>query len=612
MRPVRPSPLLLLALAFLAAAAAEIFSLHRLQALENRLSDAFVREVALSRQADPDIVVVDIDEKSLARMADSVGSYPWPRAVHGELVEGLARQHPKAIVFDILFTDPDIYRKDSDAYFNQALAAQSNVYFPFLRLPANGDAQGIPLDDYGQILGFERTPAAQAGAKAALALPGALAPENWRLGAINYLEDQDGIGRRYYLYLDAHGWRLPSLPARVAKGLGYPVPPGETLLLGWRGPALAHRHVSYADLYEDFSRQRPQRPGDEFSGKIVIIGASAAGLHDIRATPVDSLYPAVEILATALDNLKNRDHMTQAPTAAIFALAAMLLAGLWGAFARGFSPLRIALGLAPASLLLLGAEHFAVTRLWLLPVFIPLAFGWIYYLAATVHVYLKERRAREATIRTFNRFLDPRVVKELMDKGQTAESLSGRSGELTVLFSDIRGFTTLSESRTPQEIVNLLNGYFSHQVEVIFRHGGTLDKFIGDAIMAFWGAPADDPRQAENAVACALEMADTLQAFKRELGAQGETFDVGIGIHTGPAVVGFIGSEQRQDYTAIGDTVNLASRIEGQTKGVARVLVSADTRRRCGETFDFIDHGSYKVKGRSQEVQLFEPRRKNP
>jgi Adenylate cyclase, family 3 (some proteins contain HAMP domain) len=160
--------------------------------------------------------------------------------------------------------------------------------------------------------------------------------------------------------------------------------------------------------------------------------------------------------------------------------------------------------------------------------------------------------------------------------------------------------------------VDLLNRYFSRQVEVVFRHGGTLDKFIGDAIMAFWGAPAADDQQAEHAVACALEMVDTLLAFKQELGELGQTFDVGIGIHTGPAVVGFIGSEQRQDYTAIGDTVNLSSRIEGQTKGVARILVSSDTVVRCGNAFDFIDHGSYKVKGRTQEVQLFEPRRKNP
>ncbi len=612
MRSIRPSPLLLLAAAFLLAAALEVFWLQRLRPLENRLSDAFVRLHSLSRQADPDIVIVDIDEKSLAQMADTAGSYPWPRAVHGELVEGIERQKPRAIVFDILFTDPDIYRKDSDAYFNQAVSAHSNVYFPMLRLPSGGDGQGIPLAEYGRQLGFEPPASPDPEARAALALPGALAPENWRLGAINFLEDADGIGRRYYLYLDAQGWRIPSLPARVAKDLGYPIPAGNALVLGWQGPALAHPHVSYADLYQDLARQKPRRPANEFKDKIVVIGASAAGLHDIRSTPVDSLHPAVEILATALDNLKNRGYVREAGRGAVFALAALLLAGLGAAFSRGPSPLKAAAGLVPASLALVGAEYFAVTRLILLPVFVPLAFGWAYYLAATVHVYLKERKAREETVRTFNRFLDPRVVKELMGRGQTAESLSGRGGELTVLFSDIRGFTTLSEAHTPHEIVDLLNRYFSRQVEVVFRHGGTLDKFIGDAIMAFWGAPAADDQQAEHAVACALEMVDTLLAFKQELGELGQTFDVGIGIHTGPAVVGFIGSEQRQDYTAIGDTVNLSSRIEGQTKGVARILVSSDTVVRCGNAFDFIDHGSYKVKGRTQEVQLFEPRRKNP
>jgi adenylate cyclase len=184
------------------------------------------------------------------------------------------------------------------------------------------------------------------------------------------------------------------------------------------------------------------------------------------------------------------------------------------------------------------------------------------------------------------------------------------SRRITVLFSDIRGFTTLSERHTPEEIVALLNDYFSRQVKVIFAHGGTVDKFIGDAIMAFWGAPVEDDRQAQHAVEAALQMADTLMLFKRDLGAHDEHFDVGIGIHTGPGVVGFIGSENRLDYTAIGDTVNLASRIEGQTKGVARILVSADTRALCGEAFDFIDHGFYKVKGRTREVQLYEPRRK--
>jgi adenylate cyclase len=272
--------------------------------------------------------------------------------------------------------------------------------------------------------------------------------------------------------------------------------------------------------------------------------------------------------------------------------------------------LGIGLTLSAVTLVLFGAAYFAVSRNWLLPVLSPLLFGWTFYFAAALHEYLQERRAREKAVQTFNRFLDPRVVAELVEQGKNVQDLSGQNQVLSVLFSDVRNFTTYSEQHSAAQVVDLLNRYFSMQVEVIFRHGGTLDKFIGDAIMAFWGAPTADSEHATHAVEAALEMAQKLEEFKRELGAEGAAFDVGIGIHSGPAVVGFIGSERRQDYTAIGDTVNLSSRIEGLTKGVARILVSADTKALCADKFDFIEHGFYKVKGRTQEVQLFEPRRK--
>jgi adenylate cyclase len=250
----------------------------------------------------------------------------------------------------------------------------------------------------------------------------------------------------------------------------------------------------------------------------------------------------------------------------------------------------------------------AIGKLLLVPMLRPLLFAWIFFVIAALQEYLRERRDREQAVREFSRFVNPHVVKELIAHGGL--SREGESRQVTLLFSDIRGFTSLSESRTPQEVVRLLNRYFTRQVEVIFRNGGALDKFIGDCIMAIWGAPLDDARNAEHAILCALEMADALEAFRKELAGPDADFDVGIGIHSGPAVVGLIGSEQRREYTAIGDTVNLASRIEGLTKGVARILVSEDTMRMCPDAFDFVSHGLYKVKGRSQEVALYEPKRK--
>jgi len=268
----------------------------------------------------------------------------------------------------------------------------------------------------------------------------------------------------------------------------------------------------------------------------------------------------------------------------------------------------VGMGLLIATAVILVGSWYYAGRLLLIPVFTPLAAAWTFFLAGAVAEHLRERRARREAVTMFSRFVNPHVVKQLIERGGIEGA--GQSREVTLLFSDIRGFTTLSETRKPEEVVALLNRYFSMQVDVVFRHGGSLDKFIGDCIMALWGAPLDDREHARRAVACALDMADTLRQFREELGAS-VAFDVGIGIHSGPAVVGLIGSEKRREYTAIGDTVNLASRIEGLTKDAQRrILVSRDTMERCGDAFDFVSCGSYKVKGRAQGVELFEPRRK--
>jgi adenylate cyclase len=608
--PFLRTPYAALAALFTLLALLELSSGLLLSGIDHRSSDLLLRQLALSSPPDPEIVIVDIDERSLELMAPQEGRYPWARSVHAELVEGVARQQPRAIVFDILFSDPDLLRPDADDYLIEVARQQHNLFFPFVRLDASTDVGGLSLDEYGEALGFARTAAAQPGVRASLLLPMLPLAQTGRLGVINYYPDEDGVGRRYQLHLDAYGWRLPTMPARVATALGYPLPESDQLLLNWHGSALSYARVSYYDIYHDLAQRESQRPAHEFTDKIVIIGATASGLHDLRATPLWSLHPAVEIVATAIDNLKNRNSLREVPAGYRLALTLLLIVLLFIAFRRNISPLRIAIALLLLTPLLFACSYLLLQQRWLFAVMSPLLLAWGYFAASALYANWHERKERERSVQIFSRFLDPRVVKELVARGESALSLKSESRQLTVLFSDIRGFTTLSEQRTAEQVVELLNHYFSQQVQAVFRHNGTMDKFIGDAIMAFWGAPVDDTQQADNAVAAALEMSDILIKFRDSLPEELRGFDIGIGIHTGPAVVGFIGSENRLDYTAIGDTVNLASRIEGQTKGVARVLVSGETRALCSDRFDFIDHGSYKVKGRTQEVQLFEPVRR--
>lgn len=595
----------LLWLAALCIAGAELLAVKALVPLENRVLDFLVRHHASGLVPDPEIVIIDIDDASLQRMRDVAGSWPWPRSVHAELLDGLRAQQPRAIVFDLTFTEKDVYRPAFDEAFNAALAGNTNVYFPLMRLSEGSDSFGPLASQVAPWLGLRKTPGADPAARLAIQPPLAIDERYWRTGTINFFKDDDGIGRRYKLYMDVKGWQIPSLPGRVAADLGFAMPASPDFLLSWRGGAKAFQHIPYASLYDDFGREKRQRPADEFKGKIVLIGTDASGLNDLRATPISSLYPGVQILATAIDNLKNQRMMREAPPWAVPLGTAAVLAMLFAAFLQGVNVLKIGAAMAAGSALLVAAIAWGIGALVMVPAIGALILAWLYFFAGALQAYLAERRSLQATMREFGRFVNPYVVKQLMSAGGLKSS--GESRAISVLFSDIRGFTTLSENRTPQEVVLLLNRYFTLQVAVVFKHGGTMDKFIGDCIMAFWGAPLDDARHAENAVRAALEMADVLQQFKKELGQEDADFDVGIGIHSGPAVVGLIGSEQRREFTAIGDTVNLASRIEGLTKGVSRILVSEETMHQCGAAFGFTPYGSFEVKGREQGVRLFGP-----
>lgn len=574
--------------------------------IDQRGGDVLLALNARQRPQSDRVVIVDIDQKSLEELNDEAGSWPWPRSVHGELIEQIARQHPQAIAFDILFNEPDIFRPEHDEAFAEAVARHPQVW---LAMTLNSDGLGAVLSELPPAVGARPLGRPAPGARAPIMLPLVVAqfPAAMRGGLINFTPDSDGVGRHHALYGDRSGWRFPSLATRITAAAQRPLPRSGEILLNWRS---GWRHISFSDLYRDGLREHPQRAPNEFTGKIVIIGTSAPGLMDFRVTPLGSTYPGVEILATALDNLARGDWLREVPRPATAPLALALIGLLAFGFARNIGAQRLLIALTALSLAVIGVSWLVLALDTFVPVFGALTFGWAYYLVATGIAYAQERARRLRTASMFMRFLDARVVAELIDQGEFDYRKAAEARAVSVLFSDIRGFTALSEVTAPEAVVSLLNTYFSRQVGVIFAHAGTLDKFIGDAIMAFWGAPVAHPDHAARAVAAALEMSAALEELRGELGELGAELEIGIGIHSGSAVVGFIGSNDRLDYTAIGDTVNLASRVEGLTKGIARVLVTQATRDAAGDLFDWRDCGLHPVKGRELGVRLYEPLRK--
>ena len=594
---------LALALVFALLAAMDFGWLGATRLFDQRGGDVLLTLNAQRRPLSDKVVIVDIDQKSLEEMNDDAGSWPWPRSVHAELIEHVEQQGPRAIAFDILFNEPDVFRPEHDAAFAETVARHANVW---LAMTLNNDGSGAVIGELPPSVGARPVGRPAPGARAPIMLPLVVAdyPEAMRGGLINFTPDSDGVGRHHALYATRNGWRFASLAVRVSTAANRPLPDSDQVLLNWRSQ---WKHVSYSEIYLDSLRRDPQRPPDEFRDKIVIVGTAAPGLMDFRVTPLDSTYPGVEILATALDNLDRGDWLREVRRAAMLPLALGLIGLMAFGFTRKLSAQLLLFGMIAITIAAIGTNWLLLGSGTFVPVLGALAWGWAYYLAASGLAYLEERARRLRTARMFTRFLDARVVAELIEQGEIDYRQQAEAREISVLFSDIRGFTAMSETAAPEAVVALLNDYFSKQVGVIFGHGGTLDKFIGDAIMAFWGAPVANPDHARDAVLAALDMSSALEAMRGQLGAIGAQLEIGIGVHSGSAVVGFIGSNDRLDYTAIGDTVNLASRVEGLTKGMARVLVTEATRDAAGDAFDWRDCGVHAVKGREHGVRLYEP-----
>lgn len=277
--------------------------------MRDKAFDFMVKHRVIQAKADPQIIIVDINEASLAAFSKEYGRWPWPRQVLGEFVENIQAQKPKAIVFDIVFSDADIYNPDSDAYFNDVIGASDNVFFPILRLDPSQDK--LSQLKYAQIPGIQAYTDHNQNATVAAIMPffeGAQKAN--RLGTHNVYPDNDGIVREYRIYHTDEGWRLPSLPEVVGKYAGgslVDVP--QNMLMNWRGKPFSYQYVTFSDVFTDLTSQHKKRSQSEFTDKIVIIGSTAAGLFDIKPTAMDKQFPGVEVLATAIDNVKHGDYL---------------------------------------------------------------------------------------------------------------------------------------------------------------------------------------------------------------------------------------------------------------------------------------------------------------
>jgi adenylate cyclase len=524
------------------------------------------------------IVIITIDEDSFDELNLA---WPWPRAVHARLLDIVSQAKPSVIGLDIVFAEPSPYGPEDDEALARAVARAGNV-----------------------VLGAALTSVRQGGfVKEALNPPIRPVRDGARaFGFVNFDADVDAFVRRNRLTHVFQGSALPGFDLhvyRVAAAAGLAASPLPTTehLINYRGGPQTFQSLPYHRALAD------QVPRNAFAGKIVLVGASSPVLHDVFPTPFAPRgnMPGVEIHANALETLLQGEAIRPVPTT-VNALLAVLGGALSLWIAITFRP-TFALALVGGGLVLfLVGTHLAfLSGRWLaaLPVSLTLMMT---YVGAVGRNFMRERRQRQR----LSRYFSPSVVEDIIQPRDDV-SLNAAQRWMTVLFSDIRGFTSLSERMPPEEVVQLLREYLTEMTNVVFKHGGTVDKYIGDAIMALYNVPFPTPDHAARAVRTALE----LQARLRSLGERfvdkyGIRLECGVGINTGAAIVGTVGSEQRLEYTAIGDTINVGARLESLTKDLgATILISEATYLEVKDLFVTQDLGEQRIKGKDVPVRVY-------
>jgi adenylate cyclase len=628
-----------------------VYRLGLVQELEASLYDFKVRLFA-PKQVDQRVVVVDIDEKSLKE----VGRWPWPRERMAALTESLFQQYGVAAVgYDIIFSEPDQSsglpvlerlargplagesgfrdtlerirgKLDYDARLGEALATGPSVlgyYFSYASKPEIVGQLPTPMFPCADLRRAGIEPLRASGYNANLAR---LQEKAASAAYFNMQADFDGVARRMPMAIDYQGQcygPLALLTTQHAMGAGAPrVVPGN----GWRPAGLdvaglavpldahamalvpyrapgAFGYVSATDVLN------ARLPASTLEGRAVLIGSSAPGIMDLRVTPISKIFPGVEIHANLISGILDGTVKWEPTGVSRIEAGALLVIGLILAAALPFlSPLWSALATLATAAAVTGAGFHAWTA-WHMQ--IPMAPALLGILGLFVlnmsYGFFIEARSKAQITRLFGQYVPPELVDE-MAKDPARYSLRGESKQMSVLFSDIVGFTSISEGLEAAQLAEMLNVFLSHQTRLIQQNKGTIDKYIGDAIMAFWGAPMSDDQHARDAVITGMAMQEALKELNPALQARGwPPVAIGVGVNTGRMSVGNMGSEFRMAYTVMADAVNLASRLEALTRqyGVG-VLVGEVTRDACPDiVFRLIDR--VKVKGKDKSVAIYQP-----
>jgi len=605
---------------------------------EARTFDWRARLLAPKSAVSDRVRLILLDQPSLDWGARENGlSWPWPREVYGVVLDFCRRGGAAAVAFDVLYTEPSSYGVADDTALAEAGRRFGNFVLPVFLGRETGEDGSWPadmpadplavagLDPWLAALGPQNAPVYP---KAAFPAPEVAAGARI-LGNVSQDPDTDGVYRRVGLFgvfdgrpvpaLSLAAWMLtaPLTPVSVADGslrlgsLDIPLDAAGRAIPRWRASSAFPAVSAAAVIQSEMALREGGRPTVDpeiFRGRYVLFGFSAPGLLDLRPSPVAGVTSGVEIHAQALESLLSGDFLREASPAAGWGLAAVLslAAGLAVSMTTG------AVAGSAAVLLLVPLPALLALAAYALGVWLPLALPQLAVagsLAVAVLVgYATEGRQKRFIKSAFRQYLSPDVIEALIAHPERM-ALGGELRELTIFFSDLQGFTSISEGLGPQELTGLLNKYLTAMTDIILEEGGTVDKYEGDAIIAFWNAPLDQPDHAVRGVRAALRCQDKLAEMRpvfREM-VNRDLF-MRVGLNTGPAVVGNMGSDSRFDYTMLGDAVNLASRLEGINKQFGTfTMISKATRDAAGEAIASREIARVAVVGRAEPVIVHEP-----